>query len=155
MMQISGNNTENLRPGIYVGGISITGRGNVNLAPGIYYMQGGGFITGEEKAPPKWQSVVDAQRTFDLPGERALSVARGCPLPRVLPPSPRSHLRARHGATPPTPPRRAPASQGPWRCRRKRESTSPAAQSPTGTARPAWCRPMRSPTSRPRAWRSP
>src|SRR5688572_24507416 len=37
----------------------------------VYY-QGGGFITGEEKAPPKWQSVVDAQRTFDLQNERAL-----------------------------------------------------------------------------------
>jgi glyoxylase-like metal-dependent hydrolase (beta-lactamase superfamily II) len=37
----------------------------------VYY-QGGGFLTGDEKAPPKWQSVVDAQRTFDLQGERAL-----------------------------------------------------------------------------------
>jgi glyoxylase-like metal-dependent hydrolase (beta-lactamase superfamily II) len=37
----------------------------------VYY-QGGGFITGEKKAPPKWQSVVDAQRTFDLRGERAV-----------------------------------------------------------------------------------
>ncbi len=41
----------------------------------VYY-QGGGFITGDKKAPPKWQSVVDAQRTFDLPGERALSQER-------------------------------------------------------------------------------
>ena len=41
----------------------------------VYY-QGGGFITGEEKAPPKWQSIVDAQRTFDLPGERALNQER-------------------------------------------------------------------------------
>jgi glyoxylase-like metal-dependent hydrolase (beta-lactamase superfamily II) len=37
----------------------------------VYY-QGGGFLTGEVKAPPKWQSVVDAQRTFDLKAERAL-----------------------------------------------------------------------------------
>ena len=37
----------------------------------VYY-QGGGFITGDAKAPPKWQSVVDAQRTFDLQGERAV-----------------------------------------------------------------------------------
>jgi glyoxylase-like metal-dependent hydrolase (beta-lactamase superfamily II) len=41
----------------------------------IYY-QGGGNITGDEKAPPKWQSVVDAQRTFDLKGERALNQER-------------------------------------------------------------------------------
>lgn len=36
------------------------------------YQQGGGFLTGEKKVPPKWQSVVDAQRTFDLKTERAL-----------------------------------------------------------------------------------
>jgi hypothetical protein len=40
------------------------------------YMQGGGNITGEESAPPKWQSVVDAQRTFDLKRERALGQER-------------------------------------------------------------------------------
>jgi len=36
------------------------------------YYQGGGNVTGDVKAPPKWQSVVDAQRSFDLPGERAV-----------------------------------------------------------------------------------
>jgi len=36
------------------------------------YYQGGGNVTGDEKAPPKWQSVVDAQRSFDLKGERAV-----------------------------------------------------------------------------------
>lgn len=41
----------------------------------VYY-QGGGFITGERRAPPKWISVTDAQRTFDLPGERALNQER-------------------------------------------------------------------------------
>ena len=30
----------------------------------VYY-QGGGFITGEERAPPKWIAVTDAQRSFD------------------------------------------------------------------------------------------
>jgi hypothetical protein len=40
------------------------------------YMQGGGFLTGEDKAPPKWQAIVDAQRTFDLQGERALNQER-------------------------------------------------------------------------------
>jgi len=41
--QVSGGNTVNLQPGVYRGGINITGKGNVNLAPGIYYMDGGGF----------------------------------------------------------------------------------------------------------------
>ncbi len=43
--QHSGNNTINLQPGVYRGGISISG-GTVNLAPGIYYMDGGGFSLG-------------------------------------------------------------------------------------------------------------
>ena len=40
------------------------------------YFQGGGFITGERYAPPKWQAVTDAQRTFDLQHERALNQER-------------------------------------------------------------------------------
>ena len=40
------------------------------------YFQGGGFITGEKYAPPKWQAVTDAQRTFDLRNRRALNQER-------------------------------------------------------------------------------
>jgi glyoxylase-like metal-dependent hydrolase (beta-lactamase superfamily II) len=36
------------------------------------YYQGGGNLTGDVNAPPKWQAVTDVQRTFDLPGERAV-----------------------------------------------------------------------------------
>jgi glyoxylase-like metal-dependent hydrolase (beta-lactamase superfamily II) len=36
------------------------------------YYQGGGNLTGDENAPPKWQALADVQRTFDLPGERAV-----------------------------------------------------------------------------------
>ncbi|MCI0642894.1 MAG: pilus assembly protein TadG-related protein [Gemmataceae bacterium] len=32
-----------LKPGVYQGGINVTGTGSINLAPGIYYMDGGGF----------------------------------------------------------------------------------------------------------------
>lgn len=42
----NGNSTKVLQPGVYVGGISITGQVNVTLSPGIYYMQGGGFSWG-------------------------------------------------------------------------------------------------------------
>ena len=42
---LSGNKTTTLKPGIYQGGVSITG-GTVNLDPGIYYMDGGGFSLG-------------------------------------------------------------------------------------------------------------
>src|SRR5262249_41913299 len=37
----NGNHT--LYPGVYQGGISISGKGNLTLMPGIYYMDGGGF----------------------------------------------------------------------------------------------------------------
>jgi hypothetical protein len=41
-LQHGGNQTDTILPGIYQGGISITG-GTVILSPGIYYMDGGGF----------------------------------------------------------------------------------------------------------------
>lgn len=41
----------------------------------VYY-DGGGFLTGEKNVPPKWISVTDAQRTFDLPHGRALNQER-------------------------------------------------------------------------------
>jgi len=40
------------------------------------YYQGGGNVTGDAKAPPKWQALADVQRTFDLHGERALNQER-------------------------------------------------------------------------------
>jgi Flp pilus assembly protein TadG len=39
----SGNQTLNLLPGVYQGGIAVSGGASLNLAPGIYYMDGGGF----------------------------------------------------------------------------------------------------------------
>jgi Flp pilus assembly protein TadG len=39
----SGPQTLNLQPGVYRGGITISGQASLNLAPGIYYMDGGGF----------------------------------------------------------------------------------------------------------------
>lgn len=36
------------------------------------YFDGGGNVTGDIDAPPKWRGVADAQRTFDLRSERAV-----------------------------------------------------------------------------------
>jgi Flp pilus assembly protein TadG len=45
---ISGNRSAVLWPGVYSGGISVTGQANLVLMPGIYYMDGGGFsFTGQ------------------------------------------------------------------------------------------------------------
>jgi Putative Flp pilus-assembly TadE/G-like len=47
-LQLVGNGTATLQPGVYIGGISITGNYNtVTLNPGIYYLEGGGLsVTG-------------------------------------------------------------------------------------------------------------
>lgn len=37
------NGSTTLQPGVYKGGISVSGQANLTLSPGIYYMQGGGF----------------------------------------------------------------------------------------------------------------
>jgi hypothetical protein len=37
------NGSRSITPGVYRGGISVSGQGNLTLAPGIYYMDGGGF----------------------------------------------------------------------------------------------------------------
>jgi Flp pilus assembly protein TadG len=46
-LQITGNTTTTLQPGVYVGGISVTGNGSLTLEPGLYYLEGGGLsMTG-------------------------------------------------------------------------------------------------------------
>jgi hypothetical protein len=37
------NGNKTLQPGVYKGGITITGQANVTMQPGVYYMNGGGF----------------------------------------------------------------------------------------------------------------
>jgi hypothetical protein len=42
------NGNRTISPGVYHGGISITGQANVTMEPGIYFMDGGGFsMTGQ------------------------------------------------------------------------------------------------------------
>jgi hypothetical protein len=46
-LSISGKSNVTLDPGLYIGGIQITG-GTVTLNPGVYYMEGGGFsVSGQ------------------------------------------------------------------------------------------------------------
>jgi hypothetical protein len=37
------NGSQTLQPGVYKGGINVSGTGSLTLAPGVYYMDGGGF----------------------------------------------------------------------------------------------------------------
>jgi Putative Flp pilus-assembly TadE/G-like len=42
------NGIHNIQPGVYKGGITVSGQATLNMAPGIYYMDGGGFsFTGQ------------------------------------------------------------------------------------------------------------
>jgi hypothetical protein len=44
------------------------------------YMDGGGNITAEMNAPPKWRAIADAQRSIDLTSRRALMQLRRAPM---------------------------------------------------------------------------
>jgi hypothetical protein len=53
-LQISQTPSQPLQPGLYIGGINISGKANVTMAPGTYYLYGGGLnvagqssLTGE------------------------------------------------------------------------------------------------------------
>ena len=41
---VSGFTSVTLQPGLYIGGISISGNAKVTLAAGLYYLKGGGFV---------------------------------------------------------------------------------------------------------------
>jgi glyoxylase-like metal-dependent hydrolase (beta-lactamase superfamily II) len=44
------------------------------------YMDGGGNITADPNAPPKWRAIADAQRSIDLKSRRALLQQRRAPM---------------------------------------------------------------------------
>ena len=71
------NGTRTISPGVYNGGISVSGQGNLIMAPGIYYMDGGGFaFTGQGNlfapgvmifnAPQRSSDVVDISGTGSI-----------------------------------------------------------------------------------------
>jgi hypothetical protein len=60
----AGNVTLNLSPGVYNGGIAITGQASLNMAPGIYYMSGGGFsFTGQGSLNAPGVMIVNAPQS--------------------------------------------------------------------------------------------
>jgi hypothetical protein len=53
------NSSMTLLPGLYIGGIQISGHANVILAPGLYYLQGGGFtVSGQATVTDNGQGVM-------------------------------------------------------------------------------------------------
>jgi hypothetical protein len=48
-----------LQPGLYIGGITISGQAHVVLEPGVYYLQGGGFtVSGQATVTDNGQGVL-------------------------------------------------------------------------------------------------
>jgi phosphodiesterase/alkaline phosphatase D-like protein len=48
-----------LQPGLYIGGINISGQAKVTLAPGLYYLEGGGFtVSGQAGVTDNGQGVM-------------------------------------------------------------------------------------------------
>lgn len=67
------SSTTTLSPGIYWGGLKITG-GNVTLLPGIYYIAGGGFeVSGQASLTSNGQQVMiyNSSNPFKLTGHGA------------------------------------------------------------------------------------
>jgi hypothetical protein len=67
-----------IRPGLYIGGISVSGKGNVFMEPGIYYMQGG-FIYGGQGSLTGYEVMIfnDPQSNSDpisLGGQGAITL---------------------------------------------------------------------------------
>jgi hypothetical protein len=62
-VKLTNGKSLSLMPGVYQGGISVTG-GNLTLAPGIYYMDGGGFtFTGTGSLTANGVMIVNAPQS--------------------------------------------------------------------------------------------
>jgi hypothetical protein len=67
--------TQTLNPGIYVGGISVSGQNTLTLNPGIYYMQGGDFTTkGGAGVTGNGVLIYSDTGTIDLAGGGNISI---------------------------------------------------------------------------------
>jgi phosphodiesterase/alkaline phosphatase D-like protein len=63
-----------LQPGLYIGGISISGHAHVVLAPGIYYLKGGGFtVSGQATVTDNGQGVL----LYNAPGSSSDGITIG------------------------------------------------------------------------------
>ena len=72
-VRYSGSSPLTLRPGTYLGGITVTGQGSVTLSPGIYYMAGGGFsVTGSGSVTGAGVMIVNAPKRPAIPSTSAI-----------------------------------------------------------------------------------
>jgi hypothetical protein len=71
-----------LQPGLYIGGINISGDANIVLVPGLYYLEGGGFtVTGQASVTDNGQGVmiynapVAGSDSIDLSSQGAITLS--------------------------------------------------------------------------------
>jgi hypothetical protein len=61
---LSGTSSGTISPGVYKGGITVSGQATLNMNPGIYYMEGGGFsFTGQGSLNASGVTIVNAPRS--------------------------------------------------------------------------------------------
>src|SRR5262245_42619119 len=78
-LKINGSQPVTINPGLYVGGVQISGPGGVTLQPGIYYMQGGGFsFSGQGAVTGNGVMIYNAPLTstdsINLNGQGSLTI---------------------------------------------------------------------------------
>jgi hypothetical protein len=75
----SSANTITLRPGVYEGGIAISGKGNVFMEPGIYYMRGGFSFSGQGSVTGHGVMIYNDPQSnsdaIDLSGQGAITIS--------------------------------------------------------------------------------
>jgi len=74
----SSASTITLNPGVYIGGISVSGKGNVILNPGIYYMKGGFSFSGQGSITGNGVVIYNDPQSnsdaIDLSGQGAITL---------------------------------------------------------------------------------
>jgi hypothetical protein len=74
----SSANTLTLKPGLYEGGISVSGKGNIVLEPGLYYMRGGFSFSGQGSLTGYGVTIfnypMSTSDAIDLSGQGAITL---------------------------------------------------------------------------------
>ncbi len=63
-LHVSGSKTASILPGVYTGGITVSGQASLSMAPGVYYMAGGGFsFTGQGNLNAQGVTIYNAPKS--------------------------------------------------------------------------------------------
>jgi len=79
-VSVSGKKVKTVSPGVYDGGISVSGRGSLVMLPGTYYMDGGGFsFTGQGNLTATGVMIVNVPKSnadvVNINGSGAINIS--------------------------------------------------------------------------------